>query len=240
MTGIDHLAIWKRAVPLQQAYIRFAPKELAARWDDLKRETSGHAILERMDAIVRTDDFQALDIGERFASMSSALGPMDELNRLTGELQARCVRLIRSGDILAFAYVAPRALTDMPVPVPDDLWQQPVNWGNGTVSAHGLRMESVRLVLAQWIPTIMANHNAKQVSAITPKPAPRGRPTKRPDIIAAFQQLVAAGRIQAGMKLSDCYPLVRALVKESVGGTDDGMNAKTLHAILKPEFDKLR
>lgn len=244
MTGMDHLALWTRGVPLQKAYIRFAPKELAERWENLTRQTSNVAFFSRLAQVTQERILPDMDFNDRLAVIAAgvptAIGPTDEFQKLNRQLQSRCLEAIRSGHILALAYAVPRSLTDKPAQVPNDIWQQTVDWKSGAVSAHGLRMESVRLVLTHWIPKIMADHTAKQISAITPKPVPRGRPTKNTAILDAFQQLVQAGRIHKGQKITECFPMVRALVKQTIGGTDDGMNDKTLHRILKPEFDKLR
>ncbi|MFC7334790.1 hypothetical protein [Rhodocista pekingensis] len=238
---MDHLAVWKRALPLSRACLRFAPREMAERLELLRRQTSLSAVTGRVRGLAEDGALtDRTDMARRMALLSSALGPVDEERRLMEAMRASCLALIQEGRVLALGYALPRAVTDRPVPVPAELWQHPVDWEGSRLAGNGLRMEAVRLALPHWLPQIMADAAAAAVGTVTPRPAPRGRPSKRDAVIAAFRHLADAGSIRPERPLAEHYPAIRALVMQATDGTPAGLTDKTLHRLLKPLFDRLR
>ncbi|MFY8093268.1 MAG: hypothetical protein ACOVN0_07290 [Niveispirillum sp.] len=241
MTGMDHLALWTQGVPLQQAYIRFAPKELAERWQALREESSNLAVLNRLKSAVETDTFQAIAPENRWAAFASvaptAIGPTGAFHTLTQQLQARCVHLVRSGQLVAVGYAVPRAVTDKLAQVPDDLWLRRVNWDKGIISGSGLRMEDVRIARAQTVATKPAQMMASlKLAAEVVAP---GRPSKEPEIIAAFEKLRAAGQIDPSRPRVQHYDLIRKTIDPSYNDKTPGLSTNAMQRILKPYFDAL-
>lgn len=241
MTGMDHLATWKQAVPLQEAYIRFAPKELAERWQALRQETSVLTVLERLNGVVKSEKFQTMDSENRWdalaAALPTAIGPNSAFQSLTQQLQARCVQLIRDGHLVAVGYAVPRVVTDNPAQVPDDMWSHLVNWGNGTVSGNGLRMEAVRLA---HVKTVIAT--PAQVTAplkLAAEAASPGRPSREPEVIAAFEKLRAAGKIDSSRPRARHYDLIRKTIDPSYSDRTPGLSKNSMQRILKTHFDGL-
>lgn len=237
---MDHLAVWERSIPLWQAYIRLAPKALQDQLTALREQTAPAAISQRMQQMIDDAALPKEDIAARFALLGQALGPMQAASALTTELRNRCLTLIRDGHVLALGYVVPRAITDVPAPVPDDLWRHPIQWEKSAVSGNGLHMEAVRLAPRHWIDQIMSDHRAKQQPPILPAPSPpRGRPSHKQAVIDAFEQLAAAGKIDLGRDRADHYPMIRAIVMQQSGGGEEGLSDNTLQRLLKPHFDAL-
>jgi hypothetical protein len=237
MTKVDHLTLWKCAVPLQRAYMEFAPKDLLARLSDLKRQTAAPAITDRMGKLATTDAFQEMNLGERFAALPAILGPMDELRRLTTELQTHCVQLIHSGKVLALGYAVPRGLADMPAPVPNDMWQQLVNWESGTVSGHGLRIGDIRLAVVKAIPSERLPLAAP--STMAPEMRSQGRPSRETEVTTCFETLHASGQIDPSRPRIFYHDVIRKMIDPSFTAKTPGLSRNCMQRILKPYFDAL-
>lgn len=236
---MDTVSLWQNAVPLESAFLRFAPRDTAARYRQLVADTSASAIADRMQtraeaagADLPEGMFERLHLLTR-----DAWGPTGERTKMEQALKAACLALIRAGTVRAFGFAVPRQPHDVPVELPADLWNGIILWERSRVEAHGLRIEGVRL-----IPT--ARIEALQTQQAPREPARRpGRRSRESQIIEAFKALAAAGRIDTVRPLARVFPMIRTWVCETYPDDPDGekgLNDKTLRKVLTPLFGARR
>lgn len=208
---MSNLTYWEKAIPLAQAYVTFAHREDADRYRELLSETSITAIQERTE--------QRIAEGEPgLEAVFHSMGPMSSLGKLRRKLEDQCLNWIKTGKLTAYGFVVPRKLNDAPIEVPHDLWDGLVKWDSSAVERHGLRIEGIRLIQPSKIDRIRADLSAQ------PEGRGRGRRTRKPHILEAFETLHGLGEIDYQKPMARLYPVIRNWVMVAYPDDPDGEN----------------
>jgi hypothetical protein len=227
---MDAWLLWRRAIPLAQAYVRFARPEVLQRHQQLSEAVGGCRLLERLN--------ERLAAGESFVdALRGPVPRIQELWSLEEQMQQEFVSWVRKHILKAYGFVIPRRPSDAPQPVPDDLWNGRIVWRASIILANGLEMHGVRLMPRHWEEQILA----AQPEAKATRGGP-GRPSRRAEILEAFEALDAAGRIDYREPMTRLFPAIRQWLKERdpQAEADWGLHDKTIAKTIRTAFRSKR
>lgn len=215
----DTASLWRGAVPLSQAPVRFGPQDAVTEYRRLSKD--GHALIQYIEALAEI----AWSDEKTSATSNAAARDLERQHELLASLRNRLLGSLRSGKRIGLGFPSPRQPDASPQQVPLDLWDGFIKWDKNTVSADGLQFVGVRVTDAQAV--------------LTRGP---GRQSLKTEIEAAFDALDAEGRIDFRASLASHYELVRetVLAKNPERRSDGarGMNNKTLHRHLSERFNR--
>lgn len=236
--------LWKRGIPLGEAFHRFGPKEQAARYVELEQSLKPVGLPE---FIAKLND-AAIEHNGDIAATFQAAGPVitpaqREAEKLADRLKAICLRRLLRGELLGFGFGVPRAADATPVPVPADCWGGFVNWQDHRVCSGSLRMEAVRIVPAHWIEEAALADRIKPDETGTemndrqkvPEPVRPGRKTRKAEILAAYAHLTETGTLRPGTPNKTLGHLIREQIFQNTKAgqpNDEGLSDETIRRIL--------
>lgn len=143
------------------------------------------------------------------------------------QLDRRIMNMILGLELRCFAFEFPRTFASEPVEMRIEHWTVQPNWETGEFSGNRLRLIELR-VLPQGDPTNVL---------IASKSPALGRPTLRPHIVIAFQDVLASGVLSKDMSLKTISEHVREqLSKMNVGSevTENKPNFETIRRVISP------
>lgn len=224
---MNNFTIWKNAVALEEAYVRYAHKEDADRYRSLSAENSLTAMIERAEK--RLQDGEA-----GWDALSNSVGPYSELSELRQKLCQQCRAWVTAGKLKAYGFAVPRHPNDEPLEVPDYLWDGFINWDRSKVENHGLKMEGIRLILPTWIERLFAEASAQ------PEGRGPGRRSRKSQIMQAFEALDRLDQIDYEKPMAKIFPRIREMVLQAHSGDPDGekgLDDKTIAKHLGKPFN---
>jgi len=224
---MDALAIWNKGVLLSDAHRYIGPPEKVKTYRQYAAQASKESILNRIQ-----DNIDSGVTG--WDILKDVTGPKTPKADLEREIRGHIVTMARQKKLLAYGYALPRRPDDNPIAIPLDLWETFVHWDKNRLEANGLRIESVRLTLPSWIEEDLASEEILRSA---------GRPSRSPQIIAAFRALSDGGQLDFDKPASHSYPAVRKWVQAHYPDDVDpkrGLSDKALEKHFNPLFMERR
>ncbi|MBE7638691.1 MAG: hypothetical protein JJ879_14150 [Sneathiella sp.] len=221
--------IWNKAIPLPKALYRFGRKDKIARLQVLEQEVAVPALMQvALEAIQSDEDrFQKLADG-----LKDAQSPFAKIRKIKESIQTEMFRALKARKVLAYGYDYPRKASDQAQEVPEELWSSFNDWSKDSLSTNGLRMDAIRLIPINWIS-----------KAPSPDPAPKaspGRPSRKDQILTAFEALDQEGKINRGNSMHSHCDLIREWIlrhypdeSEQTKGLGDQIIRKTISPVFK-------
>lgn len=222
----NHL-LWANAIPMRQAAIAYAPKNLRAQWDSTQKVSILKTLTDGLKASPK-DGPQGMDL------FMKAMEKPQKIHQTRIEIQETCqaniLRYIQSGALQSFAFAAPRTVSASPIELESRVWRGRLKWPDSTITHESLTFVEVRLITPNNVKTLLAAKLEKIIPTTT-RPVV-GRPTIKNDIEDAFQSLLAAGKfdLEASVK-SQCQDIRRWLVHFKTDGN---------YGPDKPKYDAIR
>ncbi|MFT6558342.1 hypothetical protein [Sneathiella sp.] len=221
--------IWKKGIPLSEAIYRFGNKEVLSQLSDLQQQGSFGNIF--------TTIAQKLESGKPSGdvitnSLKEASTPLKDAKDLKAKIQKAIIVDIRDRKVLAYGYSFPRQADAQAQEVPDDLWAIKSDWMDDTLKANGLQMDAIRLTPVKWIT------ETPDAAIIT---TPKGRPSRKDQIIFAFQALDKDGKINRSQSMNSQCPMIRDWVLKHYPDdkeTKTGLSDQNIRKTISPLFNK--
>jgi hypothetical protein len=228
------LQLHAAGVPIQQAWLKYAPADLQTKWKQLQSQSAIEAFSEGVEAASQAEG----DIQAKFQqALSGAQKILTARADLQRRLKANTLAYIAKGHLHGFGFELPRYLASVPVAVPKSAWVGKCDWSLGTLNHQGLELVALRLTTNRIRNEILGRGVVDQTPT---KPA--GRPAVGPAINAAFEALSKTGEIDPRASQSSHYPKVRAwleLNKPDLAVPPSSISEKTLYRYFSPFFKEL-
>jgi len=147
-------------------------------------------------------------------------------------------RLLANGKLLGVGYVSPRLVTDAPTSIPSDLWPlAKLNYDKSEIESGSLKFENVRIIKPPKNARIVAPPALRLISSTDNIgfPRPKGRPSTRATIFAAYEKLKNAGKIDFTAPMTHAYPKIRAFLIQQ-HGTEKGFQNEAMRLAIKDDF----
>jgi hypothetical protein len=195
---------------------------------------------ELMAAITKTQK-----IGEKYKNympmqILQTLGGMASKAGSTTLLEDDVLDQIQQNMLVGFGYALPRKIDDTPLQIPSDIWTGSVNWRSNSVSGNGLSFVSVRLVentkLISASPVNASETVKTDLPSVPLAPAKAGRKSRKEEILAAFEVLLAGGVLTKDTPKSILGHEVREFVLKGVSKVDrreSGLSDETIRRIIR-------
>lgn len=226
LAAMDTWLFWKMAIPLAQAYLRFAPQGRTERYQDLLGTHSWHSIPGRV--LERISDGV-----DGWAALQDFTSQPGQLHSLIDELRSDCVRHVHTGALNAYGFAVPRTPADLPRLVPPDLWSGTVRWERSILECNGLKMEGIRLIPPHWEDQLVT----RQVTS-SDRTGP-GRRSRESQILEAFDALCESGQIDFTKPMKWTFEPIRSRVLAKYPEDPDGakgLSDKTIAKTIRVEF----
>ena len=208
-------AAWGNGVTLWDALFVYGKPDTVARFRAAMKKPAMPGIFAGLTGLFDPKaDWEANQ-----AIMSETQELLNERVDLEKRLEADVVMQLQTGALTGLAFEEPRKLNSAPVAIPRSAWLGRIDWRKSSLSHEGLSFVAVRI--------------AEPEKINLPAPSPQGRPSRRPEIISAFQQLDAEGAIDRTQSLASHFAAIRLRAKEvSRNSADKGLGDKALYATL--------
>ena len=220
---MDAWEIWNKGVQLSKAHLYIGPPEKVAACRKYTQQSSGSVILDRIaDNADKDASFEDLFKG--------VLGPTGPRKKLEEELRSNIFERVRVKGLLAYGFAIPRRPEDTPIPIPLDLWNPYLQWAKDQARANGFQMDGIRITDPDWLDEANDQNTIK----------PAGRPSRKPQIIEAFETLDHEGKIDYSNPAKHCYPAIRNWVKlhyPEAENPDRGLGDKAIQLHVNPLFN---
>lgn len=225
------LSIWKRATPLKEARLKFAPEALIIRLNEIPEVKFSDSIQAFFGRAGQTH-------ADRMAETQSAIKTMEEVGKIKHEILREIDRnffkLIDNREVRCFGFEHPRSITSEPIEMLPEYWDFHPNWEKGEYRQAGLHVIELRV--------IRADHAGQPVQPmIKPPTAAPGRPNFEAAILEAFWALHSKNMIVI-KPLSTTINLIRAWIKENLPDTKAAksqLSDDTIRNALKPVLKNL-
>lgn len=226
----ERLAIWRKAIPMQNARFAFAPAELKDRWRALWQQSAMGAMKRDMEDAKERGQVGAEFFQTAVAGAQVILGARGDLER---DFERILLDNIRKGALRSFGFEAPRTVSSEPLELGAEFWLEDRRWSTGELRAQSLRFVEVRLLPAKRAIKISE-------AVLSPK---RGRPTVVPDIEAAFASLLEAGKIDLKAPRRAHFSAIREWMRahrpDATQGSDKP-GGETIRRVIAPLIDAAR
>ncbi len=164
-----------------------------------------------------------------------------ETAKIAHEKETSFRRQLSSGRLVAAGYKIPRHPSDLPVPIPPDVWESgKINYSESVVKGAALEFVSVRIVRATARPQKLKV--ILEPVKITPEKIDErrvGRPSLARQTWIAYEQLKKGGKIRFNLPMTHAIDQVRAKVKElfpeDVDG-DRGLREEAIRKVIYQDF----
>jgi hypothetical protein len=169
-------------------------------------------------------------------SSDSPLGGIMEQRVLLREIKSAFIRMLTELRLSSVGYEMPRRRGDKPVWIASECWKDSnINWDRSELHCAQSSYQDVRIV-----PSRETRDEARRIlkaHAEGSEPSKRGRSTREPEIIAAWDALVAAGEVPNVRYLSTIFDVVRRKLHKMFDREkpdNDGLGNKVLYRVLSP------
>lgn len=165
--------------------------------------------------------------GDITTGLAAASDRLTTFRQVEDEQKRLVLAAVKQGALLAYGYQAPRRLEDQPVAVPLALWRQVVRWNTNEIEGEGLKIIGVRLISLRTVQSLCND---------SPPAQDRGRPTREPEILAAYDTLIRSGIVKPDDTVKTKAAAIRAHVKSQHAGPDsrtDGLSDEAIRRALK-------
>ena len=231
---LSSLRAWEGADPLWSAVERYSPAELWNRFVELR------AVPQQFFA---PDYFFTPPLPDgTTGSSDSPLGVIREQRILLSEIILSFVRMLTESKLSGVGYRMPKRRGDKPEWIPSEYWTAAqVDWAKSELRFANFVFQDVRIVPSREI-----RDDARRSFKVSVEESGRsemGRPTREPQIIHAWNALVAEGKMPKVGPLNSIFDLVRDKVHEMFDNEkpdDEGLGEKVLYRVLAPLFKAYR
>jgi hypothetical protein len=152
-------------------------------------------------------------------------------------LKENILQYVRHGDLVGFAFEAPRRLQSEAIPVPREAWAGLVQWDRSQLEHQGIRFVEVRLMPAHWEEQLKKRWHDRFAPA--PAAKTRGPEGTARQIAEAYTALKEAGQIDFEASMQALYPRVRRWLMAhypQAGFSDSKPHDETLRKTISPLF----
>jgi hypothetical protein len=204
--GYADFDIWDRGIPLCDADWHYAPADLLRDY-----EATRALVPQTPTAPANASELSPLEKLQLVTEFAIArAGPFGERFLIRSEMQAHLVQFLADRRLVAYGFLLPRKLSDIPVRIPRDLFElRFINWADASIKGAGLAFVSVRVLRAS---------NAQKIDgrlpAIAPAQRPQGRPSAHAHIQRAIASLFADGTLPNGKSRKADIEVVRQRVRQ--------------------------
>lgn len=229
----DPQHLWKVGLALLNARNRYGAPDLVR---EVFRLQATHPLMRMANAVLERRENRS--VGD--AEYTQANSDRNKLLALERKLESQFLTELREGKLWAFGYSAPRKPTDAPCRLPIDLFEGKIDWVKSAIKGNGLEFTAVRVV-ASPAPGLVSAPRETQAPQLEVAPAAPGRPSRRGEIVAAWQALEAERKINRATSLRSHFALVRAKVHEihrSDPRGEKGLGDKVLYQILSELWNR--
>jgi hypothetical protein len=200
--------LWQAGVPLARSWQTYAHPSVKAEWKKLWETSYMETLAANAKELSKTDLSASEKILQAFTEPNKIMQARSEL---MSKMQSNILGYIRDGHLFALGFEPPRTLSAAPVEIPLTLWSGKPNWETSTLSAQGLTLIEVRLTTKR----IRAEITEISREELNPTAKPVGRPTIRPQIVAAYHAVQTSGPCLDGMHVKSVAGLVREQLARS-------------------------
>ncbi|MGH6973239.1 MAG: hypothetical protein ACRED7_11880, partial [Stellaceae bacterium] len=131
-----------------------------------------------------------------------------------------------------------------PMWISADCWNEGgrISWDNSELWVHGKIFADIRVVRPR-VPTTISESSIAQVVQLAPSPGQNrsGRPTRAPEIKAAYEELNSEGRIDFSNSLRANLPVIQSRVHSRAGSDSKlttGLEYNAVRKAIGAEFQK--
>lgn len=196
---------WNCAISMRKALIAIPPKDWVEEFQKLQKQSATPVYLASIN--------KSVESGRSFSESVLEAQSVSEKFRVSQErLERYVLKYIKSGELIAAGFSLPRRASDSPEFIPDDVWGGYVDWDKGTIEANGLSVVEVRLTHPSWLLRSQMD---------SPPTRGRGRPSRKADVLTAFNALLELGKINLNGPMKANYGVVRAYVMQEFPNNDN-------------------
>lgn len=224
------MQLWQKAVPINKARTDLAPRELIEDLEGLSEITMASEInaMLKVSRPQTTDFMRAANVAVQTAAKAST-----ERQEIERKISQHFLSLIRGGKLRCFAFEPPRKMTSEPIEMQVEHWTAFPLWKTGEFKANGLHLIELRVIETE----------AALERAETPVQVKKGRPTIKNHVMAAFDALLADGRINTDISAKSHFPMVKDWIaqhdtKQKL--TVSNMSDEGIRAHFSPLFNALK
>lgn len=221
--------IYSRGIELREAHYRFANPAIRKKLSLALENTSKIQYPEPTEK----------DDGWKFAlqALSKFGQTYTQLNLVENEAKRYVIEQLRSKYAFALGYALPRHISDCPVFVPADLFTPAsFKWENNLVAGNGLEFFGVRLIEKIELEKLANTTPLEKFASNKRSP---GRPSARNLILAAYEELKIAGRINYSAPRKIAILDIQASIRKS-HGQNLVPSEETIRRAISKEFREPR
>ncbi len=229
--------LWDRGVPLSDAQWKFANPSITQQAEAKIRqiENEPERALDGLPALVKeADDDSGYGL---LRDIVTTLRPIGFHNDARRNCERDVSRQLQKETLYGIGYLLPRAPTDPPCAIPEDVWTGEIDWENCAVEGGGMKFVQVRIV--SNFPDLIET----QRSGRTETPTFRGRPGTATLVHDAFEALVEENSIDFQAPMTHAYPVIRnwLITKYPADATRLGnLSDEHIRQTISLEFKKLK
>ena len=205
--------MWRNGVSLWSAADVYFNARTITKFQRLEKVLSGGAVLRRFNKQLKEQrDFADFEVA------SQKQGAYDELER---RMRRLVLDWIDSDQLIAVGFAIPRSPEDHPIRVPFDLWTAYHKLRTNTLSANGLQVDAIKLIVQKQINPTRKLAPAATITA--EKRSAPGRPSLKEEIVSTYEYLRETGEVDYTGTMVQCCDLVRqSLIQEDPSIAKDG------------------
>lgn len=235
MTALPKSA-WDQGVTLSEALEIYSSDEL---WQQIEP-------LNEKYLLVMPEDLppEAIKWGPQTPLAVSPTQDYPKFLELHEKLKAEIRSLLRNGELLGVGFLRPQHHGTEPMWISADCWNEGgrISWDNSELWVHGKIFADIRVVRPR-VPTTISESSIAQVVQLAPSPGQNrsGRPTRAPEIKAAYEELNSEGRIDFSNSLRANLPVIQSRVHSRAGSDSKlttGLEYNAVRKAIGAEFQK--
>ena len=176
-----------------------------------------------------------------------AVSPIEDYPKfleLLEKLRAEIISLLGNGELLGVGFLRPKHRGTEPMWISADCWNEGgrISWDNSELWVYGKIFAEVRIVRPR-VPTAIGENSTAQVVQLAPSPGRNrsGRPTRAPEIKAAYEELKSEGGIDFGSSVRANLPAIRSRVNQKAGSdpaSTQGLEYEAVRKAIGAEFQR--
>lgn len=224
---------WKKGKTLDASLYEFTAPEIRREYDALalKRNNQNKNLLENRNN---------LNFSASLSNLSDTVFLNSQIDAVCDKLKWNLLDIILSEKLIGLGYEAPIKSSDKPQIIPLHIWPQKIkeiNWDDSSILKNGVQFLNIRI-----IKKIPVKKSISDKGIILPKAEKKkiGRPSRKKEIIAAYEDLKKSDRIDYSIPLKSHTELIQKNVQKLFPEIKDiaGMKHEAMRRYIGERFQK--
>lgn len=200
---------WKKGKTLYASLYQFTAPEILQEYNDLELKLKNHTH-NRGD--IKNSILPTLSAG--LADLSNLVFLQSQIETIRDKLKWDLLNIILSEKLIGIGYETPVKSSDKPQIIPLHIWPQKIkeiNWDDSSILKNGVQFLNIRI-----IKKLPAKKSTTDKGIILPKAEKKkvGRPSRKKEIIAAYEDLKKAGLIDYSIPLKSHTELIQKNIQK--------------------------